>query len=333
MRVAQHIWLRSIPVSRRHAIARRAVVTCVLALAGYAVACSPQPSAPTRPVIALVMKSLANEFFKTMEDGARRHQAQHAGGYDLVATGIKDELDVARQIALVEQMMARGVQAIVIAPADSRALVGAIKRAVDAGIVVVNIDNRLDAAALADRHLQVPFVGPDNRAGARRVGEVVARRLKPGDAVAIIEGAPNAFNGAQRKLGFEDAARAAGLVVARSQTAGWESARANQVVSALVSERPDVKAVLCANDSMALGAVSALRSAGRLPHVLVAGFDNISAVQALLRSGEIVATADQHGDRLAVFGIEYAIERLRAPGTPPRDRETPVDVIAADTLH
>ena len=157
------------------------------------------------------MKSLANEFFKTMEDGARQHQAAHQASYELVATGIKDEQDVARQIALVEQMMARRVHAIVLAPADSKALVGVTRRAVDAGIVVVNIDNRLDRDAMAERRLAVPFVGPDNRAGARRSARAVAARLTAGDPIAILEGAPNAFNGIERTRGFEDAAREAGL--------------------------------------------------------------------------------------------------------------------------
>ena len=274
------------------------------------------------------MKSLANEFFKTMEDGARRHQAANAGRYDLVATGIKDEQDVARQIALVDQMVARRVAAIVIAPADSKALVGVLRRAADAGIVIVNIDNRLDRGALAERGLAVPFVGPDNRAGAKAVGGAVAARLQRGDKVAILEGAPNAFNGIERTRGFEDAAREAGLVVARSQTAHWETARANQVASAVLTEVPDVKALLCGNDSMALGALAAVKSAGRQGSVLVAGFDNISAVQALVASGEIVATADQHGDQLAAYGIDYALQRLAGAGTTPADRTTPVDLVA-----
>ena len=74
---------------------------------------------------------------------------------------------MARQIELVEQMIARGVQAIVLAPADSRALVAVAQRAMEAGIVVVNIDNRFDAAVLAERRIAIPFVGPDNRKGAR----------------------------------------------------------------------------------------------------------------------------------------------------------------------
>jgi ribose transport system substrate-binding protein len=84
---------------------------------------------------------------------------------------------------------------------------------------------------------------------------------------------------------------------------------------------------------MALGAVAALRAAGRAGDVLVGGFDNISAVQQLIRDGQIVATADQHGDALAVYGVEYALEMLRNPSATPRDRETPVDLITRDTLH
>jgi ribose transport system substrate-binding protein len=294
-------------------------------------ACSPPPETPSKPVVALVMKSLANEFFKTMEDGARAHQAANASRYDLVATGIKDEQDVARQIALVDQMVARRVSAIVIAPADSRALIGVLRRAVDAGIVVVNIDNRLDRDALAERGLTVPFVGPDNRAAAQAVGAAVARRLRRGDKVAILEGAPNAFNGIERKRGFEDAARDAGLVIARSQSAHWETGRANQVASAILTEVPDVKALLCGNDSMALGALAAVKAAGRHGSVLVAGFDNISAVQALVQTGEIVATADQHGDQLAAYGIDYALQQLATPGSTPADRTTPVDLVTGRT--
>lgn len=311
----------------------RLFVTCAL-LAGAAIACRDGgPQAPSRPLVALVMKSLANEFFQTMEQGARTHQAAHPDRYELLAAGIKDEQDVARQIAIVDQMIARRVNAIVLAPADSKALVGVAKKAVDAGIVVVNIDNRFDRDALADRGLSVPFVGPDNRKGAAAVGAYVAKHLGAGDPVAILEGAPNAFNGIERKRGFEDAVKAAGLTIARSQTAQWETARANQIVSALVSERADIKAILCANDSMALGAVAALKAAGRGHEVLVAGFDNISAVKGLVKSGDIIATADQHGDQLAAYGIEFALERLRNPSAPLADRETPVDLITAETFH
>ncbi len=284
------------------------------------------------PRVALVMKSLANEFFKTMEDGARAHQRAHAGEYELVATGIKDEQDVAGQVRLVEQMIAQAVSAVVIAPADSRALVAVCKRASDAGIVVVNIDNRLDEAVLAERGLRVPFVGPDNRKGAAKVASHLAGHLQRGDKVAILEGVPGAYNAVERKIGFETALSGAGLVVASSQPANWETARANQVAAALLTEIPDLKAVLCSNDSMALGAVAAIKAAGRDGQVQVVGFDNISAVKELVKSGRILATADQHADRLAVFGIEYALEMLRTKQLP-ASRETPVDLVTAQSLR
>ena len=71
--------------------------------------------------VALIMKSLANEFFSTMADGAKTHHADHAADYDLVDNGIKDERDLARQVALVDEMVASGVDAIVIAPAVNHA--------------------------------------------------------------------------------------------------------------------------------------------------------------------------------------------------------------------
>ena len=284
-----------------------------------------------KPKVALIMKSLANEFFKTMEEGARAHHKEHAEDYDLIVVGIKDEQDVAKQRDYVELMMAQKADAIVIAPADSKALVPACKRAMDAGITVVNIDNKFDEGVLAEKGVKIPFVGPDNRKGARLAGEYLAAKLKRGDNVAIIEGIPNAFNGIQRKLGFEDAMKAGGMNIVSSQSGYWEMARAEPIVSALVTEHADLKAVLCANDNMALGAVSAIKTAGKTDDILVIGFDNISAVQRLLKEGKILCTVDQHGDKLAIYGIEYALEMLQ--GGTPTDKETPVDLITAETLQ
>ena len=277
------------------------------------------------------MKSLANEFFLTMEDGARAHQQTNPDRYELIAEGIKDELDVARQIDLMEQMVARGADALVLAPADSQALVSAAARAVEAGVTVVNIDNRLDEDALAERGLDIPFVGPDNRGGARQAGEVLAGTLNPGDEVAIIEGAPGAYNALQRRLGFEDAMQAAGMAVVAAQSGYWEMDRANGVAAALLLAHPELTALLCANDNMALGAAAAVRAAGRSEDVAIVGFDNISAVQELVRNGSVLATVDQHADQIAVNGIEHALAILDG-GEAPAELQTEVTLITADTM-
>lgn len=288
-------------------------------------------ASPAKPRVALIMKSLANEFFLTMENGAKTHQSQHASEYDLIANGIKDELDVSRQSQIVGQMVQQGVDAIVIAPADSKALIPDCDRAMKAGVKVVNIDNKFSDEVLQEMNIKIPFVGPDNRKGARLAGEYLAAKLTAGDPVAIVEGVPTTFNAQQRKLGFEDAMKAAGMNIVASQSADWENEKANQVVAAMLTAHPNIKALLCANDNMALGAVAAVRAAGKLGSVLIVGFDNISAVQDLVRDGTILATVDQHADQLAVYGIEYALEMLKTQ-TVPEDRETPVDLITAETL-
>ena len=294
-------------------------------------ACERPPETPGKPEVALIMKSLANEFFKTMADGADAYQKQNTESFDLISNGIRNETDLAQQVALVEQMIARGVAAIVIAPADSKALVPVLKRAQEAGIVVVNIDNRLDRGVLAEAGSVIPFVGPDNREGARLVGEELAKQLKRGDQVAILEGVPTAFNAQQRRAGFEEAMQTAGAAVVAVQSASWEMEKANAVTASLLTAHPGLAAILASNDSMALGAAAAVKAAGKEGQVRVVGFDNISAVQALIREGRILATADQHGGQLAVYGIEVALSILQGEAAP-ADKKTPLDLITKAQL-
>jgi len=288
---------------------RRAVQTTIaLSLLGGLFA---TPSfAQEKPKVALVMKSLANEFFRTMEDGAKAHNKANAAKYTLVSNGIKNETDTAAQIRMVEQMIAQKANAIVIAPADSKALVPVLKTAIDKGILVVNIDNKLDADAQKEKGIQIPFAGPDNRTGAKLVGDYLAKSLKSGDKVGIIEGVSTTFNAQQRTLGFEDAMKAAGVTVVGVQSGNWEIDKGNTVASGMLREHPDLKALLAGNDNMALGAVAAVKAAGKTGQVQVVGYDNIGAVKPMLKDGRMLATADQFGAKQAVFGIEIALKAL-----------------------
>src|SRR5471030_846306 len=256
--------------------------------------------APAKPKVALVMKSLANEFFLTMENGAKAHQKTHAAQYDLIANGIKDETDTANQIKLVEQMIVSKVNA----------LVPVLKKAVDAGILVVNIDNKLDEAALKEKGITIPFVGPDNRKGAKIVGTYLGKQIKAGDQVAIIEGVSTTFNAQQRTLGFQDAMSAVGAKVVSVQSGQWEIASGNTVASAILNANPNVVALLCGNDNMAIGAVAAVRTAGKTGKVKIVGYDNIQAIKPMLADGRVIATADQFGSQQAVFGIETVLKAI-----------------------
>lgn len=283
-----------------------------------------------KPKVALVMKSLANEFFLTMEDGAKAYQKEHSADFDLISNGIKDETDTAGQTRIVEQMILAKVNALVIAPSDSKAMVPVIKKAVDAGITVINIDNQLDPAIVKSKNISVPFVGPDNRKGARLVGEYLAKQLKAGDEVGIIEGVSTTTNAQQRTAGFKDAMDAAQIKVVSLQSGDWEIDKGNKVAASILSEYPDVKALLAGNDSMAVGAVSAVRAAGKAGQVQVVGYDNINAIKPMLKDGRVLATADQFAAKQAVFGIETALKIIKGEKVdsgPNGVIETPVELV------
>lgn len=263
-----------------------------------------------KPVIGLVMKSLANEFFKDMEEGAVKH-AQERGDLTLVPVGMHSETDIDTQISAIENFITQKVDAIVVAPADSRALVPPLARAIKAGIIVINIDVALDEAAKKQAGVDLAFVGPDNRAGAKMSGDVLAKALGTGGKVVIIEGNPGADNAQQRKRGFDDSVKEGKLDLVDSRTAHWETEEANSVFSNILTAHPDVQGVMAANDSMALGVVKAIDASGKSGKIKVVGFDNIAAVQPLLKDGKLVATVDQFGSQMAANGIDYAMKALK----------------------
>jgi ribose transport system substrate-binding protein len=263
-----------------------------------------------KPVIGLVMKSLANEFFKDMEEGAIKH-VQERGDLTLVPVGMHSETDIDTQISAIENFITQKVDAIVVAPADSRALVPPLARAIKAGIIVINIDVALDEAAKKQAGVDLAFVGPDNRAGAKMSGDVLAKALGPGGKVVIIEGNPGADNAQQRKRGFDDSVKEGKLDLVDSRTAHWETEEANSVFSNILTAHPDVQGVMAANDSMALGVVKAIDAAGKSGKIKVVGFDNIAAVQPLLKDGKLIATVDQFGSQMAANGIDYAMKALK----------------------
>ncbi|GAA1061634.1 sugar ABC transporter substrate-binding protein [Agromyces bracchium] len=261
------------------------------------------------PTIGLVMKSLGNPYFQDMQAGAEEY-AEGNDEFVLKAVGIQSETDVTGQVEAVNNLVAQGVDAIVIAPADSRALVAPLKQAADQGIEIINIDVKLDDSALADADIEVPFVGPDNVEGARTVGEVLADELGAGGKVVILEGVQGAANAEQRKEGFEAAIDEGGLDLVASATANWETEQANTVFTNILSANPDIQGVMAANDSMALGVLAALESAGKKGEIKVVGFDNIPEIEPYLQDGSLLATLDQFGSQQAVFGIDAALALL-----------------------
>ena len=285
-------------------------------------------AADDKPVVGLIMKSLANEFFQNMLAGAEAH-AERRGDYELRAVGMQNETDFESQINAVENFITQGVDAIVVAPADSKAMVRPLKRAMEAGIVVINFDVALDEGAKQQQGVELAFVGPDNRGGAKLAGDALGQALGEGAKVVIIEGNPGADNATQRRLGFEDAVAELKLNLLDSRTAHWETEEANQVFSTMLTANPDIQGVMAANDSMAIGVVKALESAGR-SDIKVVGFDAIPAVLPMIDDGRLLASVDQFGQEMAANSIDLALEVLA--GGPELEGwvKTPIELVTGE---
>jgi ribose transport system substrate-binding protein len=282
-----------------------------LVLALIAVFALPAQAAD-KPVVGLVMKSLANEFFKTMEEGARKFAAED-GTFELIPVGMNSETDIDTQVAAMENFVVKQVDLIVVAPADSVGMVTSVKRAIDAGITVVNFDVTLDKQALKKAGLPEDFlfVGPDNAVGAEIVGDYLGETLGKGAKVIIIEGNPGADNAKQRKEGFMRSVKKFDLQLLDSKTAHWETEEANTLMTNLLTKYPDVQGIMCANDSMALGVEKAIAAAGKTGKIQIVGFDNIGAVQNLIKEGKVLATIDQFGPEMAANAIKVGMRIMK----------------------
>ena len=279
--------------------------------------------------VALVMKALSNPFFLAMRDGATEYA--EANGIDLDVNGIELETDVDYQINLVDGLIRRRVDAIVLTPADSERLVPVVKRALDSGIKVINIDNPLDARAMADHGIAVPFVGSDNFAGAKMVGDYLRSRMEAGTEVAIIEGIRGVENAELRRKGFLAALEGGGFELVASETGNWHGDEAYAAAQKILSARPDLGAFLVANDAMALGVLNALWNVGRAGKVLVGSYDNIEAVREEIREGNIHASMEQHPELMGWHGVRLAHMALMG-STPPERFTTDLDLVSFETF-
>lgn len=263
-----------------------------------------QPASKPR-TFALVVKTRNNPFFTPMIAAAEAEAK--ALGVTLEVQAPAQETDKEQQFAMVQQLVAKGVDAILIAPADSKAIVPALKEAVDKGILVINLDNRVDGETAAAAKLELGgYVGADNEAGGKLAGEELANLLAPGSKVALLEGIRGVDNAEARKRGFEAGVKDKLEIVAR-ESGEWDTAKANAKFQAILAAEPTLAGVFCANDKMALGVIKAVADAGKTEQIKVVGYDNIPDVRVHLASGALAATIEQHPDLMGKYGVRMAL--------------------------
>ncbi len=300
------------------------VIACSVFLA-----CSSKKQADDQPAMALIMKTLSNPFFIKMGQGAQR--AADSLAVPLLIGTVAQEIDINQQISLVEDMIVQGVKAILIAPVDSKAIVPVLVKAQAQGILIINLDNRIDADAAAASGLRITsYVGVDNEEGGRMSGAYLVQRLGGKGRVAMLEGIRGVDNAEARKRGFLKSLQGTGVELAASQSANWLQDQALDVFSNMLQANPDLDGLFCANDMMALGAIQALRQAGKSGQVRVTAFDNIEAAQLALREGVLHATIDQHPELMGYYGVLIAKEALSGRVT--REKLVPLELITRENL-
>jgi len=283
-----------------------------------------------RQRIALVMKTANNPFFIEMQKGAE--EAARRLNVELVVQAAEREVDVEKQMQIVENLIQTRVNALCVTPSGSREIVPAIDKANKANIPVVIVDTRVDAKALAESGGRVAtFIGSDNYEGGKVAGEFLAKHLNGKGKVAVLEGIPGHETGDSRLRGFRDALKATpGIEIVASQTANWERDQGFNVFQNILQSHPDVQAVFACSDLMALGAVEAIAAAKKTGQIAVVGFDALSEARDAIRQGSMVATVAQSPAQMGAMAVENAVKLLKGEQVNP-EFVVPIKLVTKET--
>src|SRR4051794_12321390 len=270
----------------------RKVLTLVVVTALVSAACNrggPATSNSDRPTVALVLKTLNHPFFVDMRRGAQ--EAADRLGVNLQVQAAEREIDVEKQMQIVENMIQTGIQALVITPSGSREIVSALVKAKNAKVPIIVVDTRVDAKAAADAGVATEtFVGSDNYAGGKLAGEYLVKVTAGKAHVGILEGIPGHETGDSRLRGFRDAVKdASGVTVVASQPANWERDQGFNVFQNMLQAHPDIDSVFACSDLMALGAIEAIAAARKTGTIRVVGFDALDDAKKAIAAGTMEA--------------------------------------------
>ncbi|GMU51931.1 MAG: transporter [Candidatus Xenobia bacterium] len=282
------------------------------------------------PQVAMVLKTKNNPFWVDMEQAAQ--EAADRAGVRLIVQAPERETDVEKQMQIVENLIQKRVDALILAPCGSREIVPAIRKANQAGIPVLIVDTRVDPQSLQQAGAHVAtFIGSDNLKGGELAGDFLAERLGGKGRVVLLEGIAGHETVDARKRGFLAAlTRHPGLVLAASQTANAEQEKAFNVTQNLLQTDPDVQGLFACNDVMALGALQACK-AMRRGDILIVGFDASDDARAAIKAGTMAGSVAQYPREMGRLGVESALKVL-AGETLSDTLPTKVDVIDQSRL-
>ncbi|TDL87207.1 ribose ABC transporter substrate-binding protein RbsB [Vibrio vulnificus] len=248
--------------------------------------------------VGVSISTLNNPFFVSLKDGIEK-EAKEKG---MKVTVVDAQDDTAKQISGIEDLILQKVDVLLVNPTDSAAISSAVQSANEAGIPVITIDRSSDEGDIET------FIASDNVAGGEMAAEYLVKELGEKAKVVELEGVSGASATRERGKGFHNIADKQ-LDVLTSQTAEFDRTKGLNVMENMLQGNKDIQAVFAHNDEMALGAIEAIKAAGK--DIIVVGFDGNDDALKAVENGELKATIAQQPALIGEEAVNAAEKILK----------------------
>ncbi len=274
--------------------------------------------------IAVIPKGLTHQFWVSVKNGAEAAAAELDA--QIVWQGPPRETEIEQQISIVQDMITRGVDAIVLAACDANALTGVVEQADRAGIPVVMVDSDVNS------DIPKSLVATDNIEGGAIAVRVLAQLLDGEGDVGLLPFVPGAATSELREQGFrEELPTFPGLRLAAANYSQSDAAIGMNVTSDMLTAYPDIVGIFAANEPGAIGAAQALRTAGKVGEVKLVAFDASAEQLTALQDGVVQALLVQDPFKMGYEAVRVAVDALHGEEVPKRI-DTGVTVITLENL-
>jgi ribose transport system substrate-binding protein len=291
-----------------------------LALLGAVAGGVPSASAQDPCTIALIPGLTTDAFYITMRKGAE--MAAKAVGCELLFQGAP-EFNPTLQVPVLQAVIARQPDAILIAPTDKQQLIAPLQQAADAGIPVLTVDTFIDDGKYQNGtgpgDFPLSYVATDNVLGGFLAGLALAKQIGEQGKVYVSNVKPGISTTDQREEGFKTAMQNfPGVTVLDTQFNDNDANKAASQVQAVYARNNDLAGVFGANLFSAIGAADGVKALGQTGKVRVVAFDAPTRIVDDLKSGLIDLAVAQHPAEIGFFGVMSAYAVINGQSVPPQ---------------
>lgn len=277
-----------------------------------------------KPAIAIVVSTLNNPWFVVLAETAQTRAEEL--GYDAKVFNSQNNTD--RETSHFEDIIAAGYEAILFNPTDADASVANVRRAKESGVPVFCMDREINATDAA-----VSQILSDSYSGCVALGQYFVEQVGEEGEYAELLGLLADNNTHNRSKGFHSVVdRYPGLKMVAQQSADFDRTKGMEVMETILQGHPNIVAVFCGNDAMAMGAYQALAGAGKANEVKVFGFDGADEVVRLIADGKIVATGMQFPKTMARTAAEYADQWIQGKRDFPQKVPVAVELVTRENV-